>query len=77
MSHHQPCHGTRFERAQGQACRAVRALRVDAGRVLRPVRPVVGRAAQAYLTLWPGYGRPSVHCARGLSSVLAQKPFKN
>jgi hypothetical protein len=39
--------------------------------------PVVGRAAQACSALWPFRGRPSACCARGPSSVLAQKPFKN
>jgi hypothetical protein len=59
------------------AFEAKRALHADAGRVLLPARPVVGRATQAYSALWPGCDRPSMHCACGPSSVSAQKPFKN
>jgi hypothetical protein len=34
------------------------------------------RASQASSALWPGRGKPSVRCARGPSSVSAQKPVK-
>jgi hypothetical protein len=71
------CQGTCSERAQGRVRRAERALRADTGRVLRPARPVVGQAAQVCSALWLGRDRPSVRCAHGPSSVLAQKPFKN
>jgi hypothetical protein len=36
----------------------------------------VGCASQASSALWPGRGKPSVGCARGPSSVSAQKPVK-
>jgi hypothetical protein len=77
MSHHEPCQGTRSERARGRAHRAERALRADVGCILRPARLVVGSATQACSVLWLGRGRLSVRCARGLISVSAQKPFKN
>jgi hypothetical protein len=34
------------------------------------------RVSQASSALWPGRGKPSVRCARGPSSVSAQKPVK-
>jgi hypothetical protein len=74
VSHCQSCHGTRSERPRVRARRAVHTLHLDAGCVLRPV---VGRTAQACSVLWLGRSRPSARCARGPSSVSAQKPFKN
>jgi hypothetical protein len=38
--------------------------------------PVVGRTTQAGSALWPGRDRPSTHCVRGPSSILAQEPFR-
>jgi hypothetical protein len=63
-SRREPCHGSRSERT-------------DAGRVLPPARPVVGRAAQSCSALWLGHSRSSARCACGSSSVSAQKTFKD
>jgi hypothetical protein len=60
--------------AAGEPTRAVRA---DAGRVLRPATSVVGHVAPAYSAPWLGCSRPSARYAHGPSSVSAQKPFKN
>jgi hypothetical protein len=56
----------------------VRALCTDAGRGLRPAKPVVGHAAQLVQhcgLVAVGRAR-AVRIARRLSSISAQKPFK-
>jgi hypothetical protein len=61
-----------LERARGRECRVVRALRADAGRALRPIRPAVGHvsrppvhAGQAACSRvsWAAASRPRAVCA--------------
>jgi hypothetical protein len=70
VSRRKLCHGARSERA-------VRTLRSDVGRVLRPARSVLGRTAPTCSEQWSVRNRLSTCCAHGPSSVSVQKSFKN